>query len=283
MGFNIRRLRVAIILQIVLVAASALLPMTARALSPGQIEGQLPADGGAALVVWGGGPPGALAEAARSQGCRSPSFWIAAGGTLMVYIDGAPVVVNVPFTAQFEAGTLPPGIALVVICSQVGFGASNTVAATPPPPPPPAALASIQQQFAAAAANGINSARQGNGLPPLKFDSRLQAAAESYAGLLIIHGQLSHTLDGEPWDRAQRAGYPSTLVGEVIASRSTSEVLDVPQDTAVLVQAWLDSPPHREIIMGKDFAFIDVGVGCATGRDADGLNLVICVALTGVP
>ncbi len=242
---------------------------------PGKIEGQLPAGGGATLVIWGGGPPGALYEAAQSQGCRSPVFWITVDGQLLVYIDGAPELVNTDFTSQFEGGVLPSGIALIVICSQVGFGASGASAAPPPP--------SIEQQFATAASNGINGARQANGLPPLKFDSRLQAASESYAGLLIVHAQLSHTLDGQPWDRAQRAGYPSALVGEVIASRSTSEALDVPQDTAVLVQAWLNSPPHRKIIMGKDFAFIDVGVGCATGRDADGLNLVICVALTGMP
>jgi len=263
-----------------LVLAGLAMPAPSNALSAGQIDGDLPPRG-PALVVWGGGTPEALAQAARDRGCTPAALWIATDGRLLVYISGAPDVVNAAFSGQFAGGEMPGGIAAVVICgppvvANTGGPGSGPPAAAPTP--------SLEQQFAEAAFDAINGARQANGLPALGESLPLRAAAEQYVTLLLSQGgQLNHELDGMPWDRAQREGYPSSIVGEVIASRATSEPLNVSADTAVLLQTWLDSPPHRDILMGADFAFTDLGVGCAVGKDASGLNLVICVAMTGMP
>lgn len=254
-------------------------------------RGGLPTGGGFALIVWGGGSPESLIDTAQSQGCAATSEWIAFDGKLIGYIHGAPDLVNNEFRGHFSGGSIPAGTALVLVCSAGGGPGSPAplaAAPAPPPPPPPTpppppAALSLDQQFGVTAFDAINNSRKAAGLPALNQNTQLRAAAEKYVHLLNTSGQLNHGLDGQPWDRAQREGYPSGVVGEVIASAATSEALNVPHDTNVLMQAWLNSPPHRSIIMGDEFAFSDLGVGCAVGRNSGGLNLVMCVAMMGVP
>lgn len=162
----------------------------------------------------------------------------------------------------------------------------EAVTATPAPQPPPVdqnAQSNIEQQFGAALFSAINGARSTNGLAAFTVHGSLQLAAEQYARLLLARGLLDHGLHGQPWDRAQREGYPSQLVGEVLALSETSAPLDVGEQTNVLLNSWLTSPGHRDIIMSKDLAFSEAGVGCATGQDAGGMNRVICVGMAGVP
>ncbi|MSQ36542.1 MAG: CAP domain-containing protein [Dehalococcoidia bacterium] len=92
--------------------------------------------------------------------------------------------------------------------------------------------------------------------------------------------QLSHTLDGEPWDRAQRVGYPSSWVGEVLAAHSISGAPSADSEAARFVQQWLDSPPHRDIILATSFT--EFGAGCAQGR-LNNLTALYCVGMTGKP
>jgi len=49
------------------------------------------------------------------------------------------------------------------------------------------------------------------------------------------------------------------------------------------VQMWMDSPPHRSIIMTEDpkFQFTEAGYGCAIST-ANGTN-IYCVGVTGRP
>src|SRR5690606_13106527 len=131
------------------------------------------------------------------------------------------------------------------------------------PPSPTTAPMTLEQQFNAALFDAINGTRGAAGLTPLNYNAQLQAASEQYIHLLFSLGRLEHGLDGQPWDRAQRAGYPSPIVGEVLASVSTTEALDVHRDTGLLMQTWLNSPPHLDILLSVGFAFSDLGVGCA--------------------
>lgn len=247
--------------------------------SPSQSAAQVPGlsgevvPGGSSLVVWGGGPPGDLAGAAGQQGCVAASVWGTADGQFVVYVFGAPDIVNQAFLNLFAGGTIPGGTALVLACGAGAPSASSAATNTQP--------ASLEQQFGTAVFNAINAARTSNGRAVLQPDGRLRSAAEQYVRLLLARGEIGHSFDGQPWDRAQRAGYPSSIVGEVVASRGTSEALDVTDDTAVLMQGWFNSQSHRDIILGRDFAFTDLGVGCATGRDRGGLNTVVCVAMAG--
>ncbi len=107
----------------------------------------------------------------------------------------------------------------------------------------------------------------------------LTAASEDYAALHFLSTdpfQLNHYLDGSPADRAQRDGYAG-LVGETLVTGS-------PQ-AEQLIEAWLDSQIHRDIILGSQFR--DIGVGCYEGSyvDASGatFDLALCVATLGQP
>ncbi len=294
---------VALLLLIPIALASLPTPSAAQT---GQIEGPLPTDGGFALIVWGGGSAGSLIDGARAQGCLATTGWIAIDGTLIGYVHGAPDLVNSDFRSRFPDGLLPPGTAVVLVCAPSGPASAAPAQAPPPPtftspqssepapalpaPPPPATAAaappaatSLEQQYGVATFEGINATRRAGGLAPLTFNASLTAAAEQYARFLFDTDQFSHSADGEPWDRAQRAGYPSTIVGEVLASIARTEVLEVGRDAGILVQSWIDSAPHYAIIMGVDFAFTELGTGCALGPYRDGMNMLLCVALAGQP
>jgi uncharacterized protein YkwD len=168
---------------------------------------------------------------------------------------------------------MPPSTALVLVCSGAVAPSQSSIVQ----------ISSLDRQFAEATFSGINGARSSNGRTTLVLDARLRSAAEKYAQLLFARGELGHAFDGQPWDRAQREGYPSQYVGEVLVSRGTSQALDVGRDAPQLIAGWMQSPPHRDIILGAQFLFTGLGVGCATGVDAAGLNAVVCVAMLGAP
>ncbi len=275
---------------LLLLALIALAPAPAitYAQALGTIEGSLPSGGGFALIVWGGGSAGSLIDTARSQGCLATAGWIAIDGTLIGYIHGAPDLANADFRGRFPDGFLPPGTAVVLVCSASAPGSPAPASPSAAPLLVPAAIVpssatSLEQQFGAAIFDGISATRQAAGLAPLSSNALLTMAAEQYARFLFDTDQFGHEADGEPWDRAQRAGYPSAIVGEVIASIARSEALELQRDSGILVQTWIDSAPHYDIIMSAGFAFTDLGAGCAMGPYRDGMNMLLCVALTGQP
>ncbi len=161
--------------------------------------------------------------------------------------------------------------------------ATVPVAAATPPPPPERALAAREPAFAAAIFGAVNAARRVVGLAAFTQNAVLQLAAGRYAAFLLDRGVIDHYLDGEPWTRAARAGYPSPLVGEVLALYATPEPLDATADAQRLVDAWMNSPGHRDALLSKDFPFSEAGFACAVGKDVEGRNLVICAGLIGVP
>lgn len=125
----------------------------------------------------------------------------------------------------------------------------------------------------------INAERAKVGVSGVTQNAALTAAAKDYAALHFLSTdpfQLNHYLDGSPGDRAKRNGY-SGLVAETL-------VTGAPQ-AEQLIQAWLNSPSHRDIIL--DSQYRDIGVGCYEGSylDANGttLNLALCVANLGQP
>ena len=69
---------------------------------------------------------------------------------------------------------------------------------------------------------------------------------------MAAYNYLSHTgRDGSsPWDRMHRVGYDFGAAGECIAGGQSS-----PEQA---VSDWLNSPPHRQALMGT---YLDIGVG----------------------
>lgn len=114
---------------------------------------------------------------------------------------------------------------------------------------------------AAATVCVLNEERASRGLGRLRPQALLERAAERHVRDMVRRRYFSHTtLGGVTFDERLRSytrGY-RWGVGETLAwgrgTRSTP---------AATVQAWLDSPPHRRVVLGERYR--DVGVGVAYG------------------
>jgi uncharacterized protein YkwD len=120
----------------------------------------------------------------------------------------------------------------------------------------------------------IDKIRGGRGLRGLSAQRNLKKAAKRHTSRMLDIGCFSHQCPGEPdlVGRVTQAGYlPCTCtwsVGENLAwgigQRATP---------AAIVDAWMASPPHREMILMGGMRDIDIGVksgapGSGTGKAA---------------
>jgi uncharacterized protein YkwD len=165
---------------------------------------------------------------------------------------------------------------------------TDTPAPPPPPPatstpvPPPLPATATQQPienigngwydtaFEAQVLAIVNEKRAAEGMGPLEYEPRLTQSAKDYAKVLADHNHFSHTgPDGSDLvSRVEDAGFPFTVqIGEVLAWGSDG------WPPADIVQAWLDSPGHREQIMGAVYG--RAGVGCYF--TTEGTLMVRCV------
>ena len=94
-------------------------------------------------------------------------------------------------------------------------------------------------------------------LPPLKVSSQLTEAAPLTPRDMAEHEKLSHEgSDGSTVSkRVKQRGYRYQEVGENVATGETMEQA---------MRLWLDSPPHRENILGN---FTEIGVAMAPAAD----------------
>jgi uncharacterized protein YkwD len=110
----------------------------------------------------------------------------------------------------------------------------------------------------------VNAQRAARGLAPLKPSRQLRVAAEEHGADMVAHRFFAHVspFSGAVTDRARRAGYlpraHDWTLGEDIAWGEGE--LSTPDS---IVDAWMNSPPHRRVILDRDFR--DVGVGVASG------------------
>ena len=132
-----------------------------------------------------------------------------------------------------------------------------TTPATAPRPLPPTRAAT--DPLALAIVEAHNKLRAGEKLPPLQFAPLLAQAATIQAADMAEHGAMKHEgTDGStPADRIKRVGYHFQTSGENVA-------VFYP-DVDRVMQAWVDSPPHKQNILGD---FTELGV--ARVEDSDG-------------
>jgi uncharacterized protein YkwD len=124
-----------------------------------------------------------------------------------------------------------------------------------------------------------NQERQQQGLPVLAWDASLAAIARAHSTDMAEHGFFSHTNPAgqDPTARAVAAGYSvrrdlgglrySLGIGENIGKMPTGNVVghgyvnNDPESIArATVQAWMESPGHRENILNAQYARIGIGV-----------------------
>ncbi|MCJ0895972.1 CAP domain-containing protein [Rhodococcus sp. ARC_M13] len=102
----------------------------------------------------------------------------------------------------------------------------------------------------------VNTERTKAGKQPLVTDSALRASSCAKADHILSQDYWAHTSpDGvTPWTFIEKAGYRYTTAGENLAKSYPDE--------ASLVAAWMNSPSHRENVLGD---FNDQGICQKTG------------------
>lgn len=101
--------------------------------------------------------------------------------------------------------------------------------------------------------NQINNYRQTNGLNPLKFDRKLQELASLKANDLENNNYFSHTSQnlGTPFEMLKNNTVKYKIAGENLAGNINEEKA---------VDAWINSPSHRDNILEKDFEYTGISV-----------------------
>lgn len=141
-----------------------------------------------------------------------------------------------------------PRLRLLAAVAIVGMGfvlGACTPAPAPAPEPAPGLV------------NEINAQRAANGFAPLATDAGLTAAAGQWAAHLATIGTLQHQ------DLAAISGWRT--VGE------TLEVGPCNQSDQTIVGAWLNSLPHRSVLLSPSFSAVGVAKVCG----ADGRQWVV--------
>jgi Cysteine-rich secretory protein family len=120
----------------------------------------------------------------------------------------------------------------------------------------------------------VNQARQKHELPPLSIDSKLQIAALEKANDMLRFAYWDHFSPAKrtPWKFILDAGYNYRFAGENLAKDFADE-----ED---LVQAWLDSPPHRANLLSDKY--VDTGIAVVIG-ELDGQQVILVVQMFGTP
>ena len=103
----------------------------------------------------------------------------------------------------------------------------------------------------------VNSIRKRHGVPPLRLDNRLVAAAREHSMDMARYKRMSHTgsKGSSPSDRARRKGYPAGA-GENVAAGQTS--------VKAVMASWMKSPGHRKNILSRNYKAFGSG-SCKSG------------------
>lgn len=114
----------------------------------------------------------------------------------------------------------------------------------------------------------MNQIRRSHGLRPLRYNGRLAAAADYHSRDMGRKGYFEHdSANGTAfWRRIERfyasRGFRSWTVGENLLWGTDT------YGAAFAVREWMNSPPHRENILSRDWR--EVGIGAVTVASAPG-------------
>jgi uncharacterized protein YkwD len=163
--------------------------------------------------------------------------------------------------------TMATGLAILMTmltaCAPLRGQARGGPAAPPRTPSAPGPAASGEETatdpVAVALLEAHNRKRAEADLPPLALNAKLTAAAVVHARDMAEHQKMAHegSDDSKPSDRIERQGYHGRGTGENVAfgQRTVEKVMT----------AWMNSPHHRENILG-DFS----EMGAARAEDKEG-------------
>jgi uncharacterized protein YkwD len=102
----------------------------------------------------------------------------------------------------------------------------------------------------------LNRVRARHALPRVRADRRLHGGATAHSRDMARRSYFAHG----PWtQRVKAASRRARSIGEVIGWMTADSAAG---EAAWMVRAWLSSPPHRAVLLGRGFR--RVGIGRAT-------------------
>ena len=100
------------------------------------------------------------------------------------------------------------------------------------------------------------------GLRPLQASPSLRTAARGHSRAMLEHGFFAHeSLDGTAFSERIRTTLEPRL-DEVVGRRALLTGTGDTLEPRAIVATWLDSPPHREILMSPTWR--ETGIGPST-------------------
>ena len=119
-----------------------------------------------------------------------------------------------------------------------------------------------------------NEERTKLGLPALQVNAQLTTAAENKAADMFKKDYWAHFAPdgGSPWDFIKQSGYQYEFAGENLAKNFLY--------SQNVVDAWMNSPTHRENIVKKEYT--DVGYAVVNGM-LSGEETTLVVQMFGTP
>jgi uncharacterized protein YkwD len=112
----------------------------------------------------------------------------------------------------------------------------------------------------------VNRARAQNGLAAVRASRALNRAADRHTSDMLQLNFFDHTsMDGTPFDARVRRYLDANMVGETLAALGSRH-----GGAATVVRMWMESPPHRAVLLNGGFRRIGVarrwGMLGGTGR-----------------
>ena len=102
-----------------------------------------------------------------------------------------------------------------------------------------------------AAIAGINRERADRGLRGVRVDQRLSRAADAHSQDMLARRYFGHdNLGGGSWTARVRRYLRAGAIGEVIGQlRQAGRARGPRAEAALLVRMWMNSPPHRAVLL----------------------------------
>ena len=133
----------------------------------------------------------------------------------------------------------------------------------------PQSAAKVERRTAleSAVVRALNQVRAEAGLKPVKMSPSLRSAARGHSVSMLELGFFGHeSADGTAFSERIRRHYTNRgwrmwSVGEALLASPGATA-----DPAAIVEAWLESPPHRAIILSPSWR--DAGIGALYAPDA---------------
>ncbi len=113
-----------------------------------------------------------------------------------------------------------------------------------------------------------NAYRRKNSLSEVRANPELTRTARAYAAFLAKTNAFSHTADNrDVGARAKASGYEWCSIGENLAMNLDSRGFETRALARQTVEGWINSPPHKENLLGSSYTEIGVGVVAAPDKN----------------